>query len=88
MTTSLDLESPRVPADMGTGAVGLAAVMGAKASGAAEIVAIERVRQRLDPATDLGATHTIDTTVDRLVKNYPFAELNQTPSREPPSSRC
>lgn len=46
----------------GTGAVGLAAVMAAKASGAAEIVALDRVRHRLDLAVELGATHTVDTT--------------------------
>ena len=46
----------------GTGAVGLAAVMAARASGAAEIVAIDRVRHRLDLALELGATHVIDTT--------------------------
>ncbi len=46
----------------GTGAVGLAAVMAAKASGAREIVAIDRVAHRLDLALELGATHIADTT--------------------------
>jgi aryl-alcohol dehydrogenase len=46
----------------GTGAVGLAAVMAAKASGAAEIVAVDRVGHRLALAAELGATATIDTT--------------------------
>jgi aryl-alcohol dehydrogenase len=46
----------------GTGAVGLAAVMAAVASGADEIVAIDRVGHRLKLAAELGATHTIDTT--------------------------
>jgi aryl-alcohol dehydrogenase len=46
----------------GTGAVGLAAVMAAAASGADEIVAIDRVQHRLDLAAELGASHTIDTT--------------------------
>ena len=46
----------------GTGAVGLAAVMAAKASGADEIVGIDRVQHRLKLAGELGATHTIDTT--------------------------
>ncbi len=44
----------------GAGAVGLAAVMAARASGAAEIVAVDRVRHRLDLALELGATHVID----------------------------
>lgn len=43
----------------GTGAVGLSAVMAAKAIGAASIIAIDRVPKRLALATDLGATHTI-----------------------------
>ncbi len=46
----------------GTGAVGLAAVMAAKASGAAEIVALDRVGHRLALAVELGATATVDTT--------------------------
>ena len=46
----------------GAGAVGLAAVMAAAASGADEIVAIDRVGHRLTLAAELGATHTIDST--------------------------
>ncbi|HEY0932514.1 MAG TPA: NAD(P)-dependent alcohol dehydrogenase [Trebonia sp.] len=46
----------------GAGAVGLAAVMAAKASGAAEIVALDQVARRLTLAAELGATVTIDTT--------------------------
>lgn len=45
----------------GAGAVGLAAVMAARASGAAEIVAVDRVRHRLDLALELGASHAIDS---------------------------
>ena len=50
----------------GTGAVGLAAVMAAKASGAAEIVAVDRVGHRLALAAELGATATIDTSGQEL----------------------
>jgi aryl-alcohol dehydrogenase len=50
----------------GTGAVGLAAVMAAKASGAAEIVAIDRVAHRLALAAELGATATINTAGQEL----------------------
>jgi aryl-alcohol dehydrogenase len=50
----------------GTGAVGLAAVMAAKASGAAEIVAIDRVGHRLALAAELGATAVIDTSGQEL----------------------
>ncbi len=46
----------------GAGAVGLAAVMAARASGAAEIVALDRVGHRLALAVELGATATVDTT--------------------------
>jgi aryl-alcohol dehydrogenase len=46
----------------GTGAVGLAAVMAAAASGADEIIALDRVGHRLKLAAELGATATIDTT--------------------------
>jgi len=50
----------------GTGAVGLAAVMAAAASGADEIIAIDRVDRRLKLALELGATHAIDTTSTEL----------------------
>jgi aryl-alcohol dehydrogenase len=52
----------RTVAIFGTGAVGLAAVMAARASGADEIIAVDRVQHRLKLAAELGATHTIDTT--------------------------
>jgi aryl-alcohol dehydrogenase len=52
----------RSVAVFGTGAVGLAAVMAAAASGADEIVAVDRVARRLRLAAGLGATHVIDTT--------------------------
>jgi aryl-alcohol dehydrogenase len=50
----------------GAGAVGLAALMAAKASGAAEIVAVDRIGHRLALAAELGATVTIDTTGQEL----------------------
>jgi aryl-alcohol dehydrogenase len=43
----------------GTGAVGLAAIMAAKAIGAGIIIAIDRVQSRLELARDLGATHAV-----------------------------
>lgn len=46
----------------GSGAVGLAAVMAAVASGARSVVALDRVPSRLAVARKLGATHTIDTS--------------------------
>lgn len=47
---------------LGAGTVGLAAVLGAVVCGCATIIVVDRVRGRLDLATDLGATHIIDTT--------------------------
>jgi len=41
--------------------VGLAAIMGAKAAGAAEIIAIDIEDKRLTLARELGATHTINS---------------------------
>jgi aryl-alcohol dehydrogenase len=47
---------------IGTGAVGLAAVLGAVVSGCATIIAIDRVPTRLALAMSLGATHSINTS--------------------------
>jgi len=43
----------------GTGAVGMAGLMAARAIGAATIVAVDRVADRLALAAELGATHTV-----------------------------
>ena len=47
---------------LGTGAVGMAALLGAVVSGCATIIAVDRVDSRLDLARRLGATHAINTT--------------------------
>lgn len=47
----------------GAGAVGLAAVMGAVVAGATTIIAVDVIADRLALARDLGATHTIDSSV-------------------------
>ncbi|MCO5130480.1 MAG: zinc-dependent alcohol dehydrogenase family protein [Xanthobacteraceae bacterium] len=52
-----DVGPGRTAAVVGLGGVGLAAVLGAAASGAATIVAIDRLERKLDLARDLGATH-------------------------------
>jgi aryl-alcohol dehydrogenase len=44
----------------GVGAVGMSAVMAARASSCSTIVAIDRVRERLELASELGATHLVD----------------------------
>jgi aryl-alcohol dehydrogenase len=46
----------------GVGAVGMAAVMAARASGCTTIVAIDLHDSRLDLAKELGATHTVNAT--------------------------
>ena len=46
---------------IGTGAVGLAAILGAVVCGCATVIAVDRVQSRLDLARSLGATHVIDT---------------------------
>jgi len=50
----------------GVGAVGLSALMAAKVVGCTTIIAVDRVPARLELASELGATHTIDasTTAD------------------------
>lgn len=50
----------------GTGAVGLAAIMAAKALGCRRIIAVDRVESRLALARELGATETIDTSAGDL----------------------
>lgn len=48
-------------AAFGAGAVGLSAVMAAVVAGATTIVAVDVVPSRLELATELGATHTLDS---------------------------
>ncbi|MFI5755594.1 NAD(P)-dependent alcohol dehydrogenase [Streptomyces sp. NPDC051569] len=59
------LNSLRIPAGasvvvMGTGTVGLAAIMAAKVVGASPIIAVDVVPERLAMAAELGATHTVN----------------------------
>jgi Zn-dependent alcohol dehydrogenase len=48
----------------GLGGVGLAALLGAVASGASEVVAVDRVPQKLELARELGATHVVEAGPD------------------------
>jgi aryl-alcohol dehydrogenase len=50
----------------GTGALGFAALLAARIAGCRRIVAVDRVRSRLDLALELGATHVIDTSATDL----------------------
>jgi aryl-alcohol dehydrogenase len=53
----------------GTGSVGLSALMGAYVAGCATIIAVDLKDSRLEMATKLGATHTINPTkVDNVVE--------------------
>ncbi|MEU9572768.1 NAD(P)-dependent alcohol dehydrogenase [Streptomyces massasporeus] len=53
---------------LGAGAVGLSAVMAAALTPATRIVAVDRVAERLRLATELGATHTVDTSREDLAE--------------------
>ena len=53
---------------LGAGAVGLSAVMAAALTPATRIVAVDRVAERLALATELGATHTVDTSGTDLLQ--------------------
>ncbi len=57
---SLDVPTGASVAVLGTGAVGLAAVMAARIAGADPIIAVDIVPARLELALELGATHAID----------------------------
>ncbi|KAJ9660999.1 hypothetical protein H2198_002158 [Neophaeococcomyces mojaviensis] len=46
----------------GLGAVGLGAIMAGKISGCRAIIAVDRVKSRLDIAKQIGATHVFDTS--------------------------
>lgn len=52
----------------GTGAVGSAALMAARAMGVQKIIAVDRIASRLELARALGATDTIDTSEQNLVE--------------------
>ncbi|KAJ9650681.1 hypothetical protein H2198_010017 [Neophaeococcomyces mojaviensis] len=49
---------------VGLGAVGLGAVMAGKVAGCKEIIAVDRVKSRLQLAKELGATRSIDTSLE------------------------
>ncbi len=53
---------------IGTGSVGLSAIMAARLAGCAVIVAIDILESRLQLAAELGATHTIDGRDPKLVE--------------------
>lgn len=56
---SADIEMGHQVAVFGLGGVGLAALLGARLAGAATIVAVDVVQDKLDLALELGATHAV-----------------------------
>jgi aryl-alcohol dehydrogenase len=67
---SLRVQAGDTIAVFGVGAVGLAAVMAAKAVGAGSIVAVDRHESRLALAEELGATHVVpagDDVIDKVL---------------------
>ena len=58
----LPVDPGRSLAVLGTGTVGLAAVMAARVAGASIIVAVDQRPSRLEHARELGASHVVDTS--------------------------
>lgn len=52
---------------IGCGGVGLSAIQGARIAGAGMIIAIDRIDDKLELASALGATHTISGSADEVV---------------------
>lgn len=63
---TLGVESGSSLVVSGAGALGLSAIMAAKVAGAAQIIAIDRHRNRLDLAEHFGATHTISGSPEEI----------------------
>jgi Zn-dependent alcohol dehydrogenase len=53
---------------IGCGGVGLQVIAGARLAGAAPIVAVDRAPEKLELARSLGATHTVDSSVEDPVR--------------------
>ena len=62
------IEAGSTTAVFGAGGVGLAAIQGARIAGARMIIAVDTVAGKLARARELGATHTVDASVDEPVK--------------------
>jgi aryl-alcohol dehydrogenase len=64
---SLDVPAGSSVVVSGTGAVGLSAIMAAKVAGATTIIAVDVLPERLEFATKLGATHTVNGKTEDVV---------------------
>ncbi|MBS42649.1 MAG: NAD(P)-dependent alcohol dehydrogenase [Nocardioides sp.] len=70
---SLDVRAGESIVVSGTGAVGLSGIMAARAAGATTIIAVDILDSRLEMATKLGATHTINSTREDVVETVQAA---------------
>ena len=68
MLNTARIEAGSTTAVFGAGGVGLAAIQGARIAGARMIIAVDTVAGKLARARELGATHTVDASVDEPVK--------------------
>jgi aryl-alcohol dehydrogenase len=64
---SLDVRAGSSVVVTGTGAVGLSAIMAARIAGATTIVAVDVIDERLEFASRLGATHTVNGATEDTV---------------------
>lgn len=62
VVNSAHVEAGATVAVVGCGGVGLAAIQGARMSGASQIIAVDRVANRLEHASGCGATHAVDAS--------------------------
>lgn len=65
---TLKLERGRSIAVLGSGSVGLAAIMAARVAGAATLIAVDILDERLALAKELGATHTINAAQENVAE--------------------
>lgn len=68
VTNTADIELATSVAIFGVGGVGLCAVQGATLRGAQDIIAVDPKTEKLDLASDLGATHTINPESEEPVE--------------------
>jgi Zn-dependent alcohol dehydrogenase len=64
---SARVQSGQSVAIFGLGGVGMAALLGAVAAGAGNVVAVDRIPEKLDLARELGATSVVDASADTPV---------------------
>lgn len=68
VTNTANVEPGSSVVIFGAGGVGLSAVQGARLCSASEIVCVDLVSEKLDVAREVGATHTVDASVEDPVE--------------------